>query len=41
MSENVQIPMGLLGPDWREVAEATDRWLDGVLDPPIDEPQAS
>lgn len=28
----------MIAPDWQEVAEAIDRWLDGVLDAPTDQP---
>ena len=31
----------MIAPDWQEVAEAVDSWLDGVLDAPVNQPQTS
>jgi pimeloyl-ACP methyl ester carboxylesterase len=31
----------MIAPDWQEVAEAIDNWLDGVLDAPVNEPSQS
>ena len=29
----------MAAPDWQEVAQAVDSWLDGVLDAPVADPQ--